>query len=303
MSVRRRIGLDLLAIAWLTGVVIAQDRGPLDLANAAVPSGGQRIAYGAAPLQFGELRLPATKGPHPVAIVIHGGCWVAQLGNLDRRAVAMDNMRPLAAALSAAGIATWNIEYRRLGDDGGGWPGTFRDVGAGADFVRTLARDHPLDLTRVISIGHSAGAHLALWLAARARLPAASDLYVKEPLRLKGVVNLDGPPDLKATIPYQQPICGGPVITNLMGGSPEERPERYREASPIELLPLGVPHAFFAGQMFAVHVAPYEAAVKGAGDVLYTTAFPNASHFVFIDPQSSVWPQVLARVHQLLGNN
>jgi acetyl esterase/lipase len=297
----RRICAALLTFASISGFVVAQDRGPLELANAAVPPGAQRIAYGTAPLQFGELRLPTTKGPHPLAIVIHGGCWVAQLGNLDRRAVAIDNMRPLAAALAEAGIATWNIEYRRLGDDGGGWPGTFRDVGAGADHVRTLARDHPLDLTRVVSIGHSAGAHLALWLAARAKLPPSSDLYAREPFRLKGVVNLDGPPDLKATIPYQQPICGAPVITNLLGGSPEERPERYREGSPIEMLPLGVPHAFFAGQMFAAHVAPYEAAVTRAGDVLQIAAFPKAGHFVFIDPQSSVWPQVLASVRRLLG--
>jgi acetyl esterase/lipase len=291
---------SMLAVGVLGGIVAAQDRGPVELANAAVPA-GMRIAYGPAPLQFGELRLPSAKGPHPLAIVIHGGCWVAQLGNLDRRAVAMDNMRPLAAALTEAGIATWNIEYRRLGDDGGGWPGTFLDVAAGADFVRTLARDHALDLTRVVSVGHSAGAHLALWLAARPRLSPSSDLYSKDPVLLKGVVNLDGPPDLKATIPYQQPICGAPVITNLVGGSPEEKPERYRDASPIELLPLGVPHAFFAGQMFAAHVAPYEAAVRGAGDVLQTKTHPNAAHFVFIDPRSAVWPEVLDAVRQLLG--
>jgi acetyl esterase/lipase len=293
----------LLAAMLFTCAVAAQDRGPVELANAAVPSGAHRIAYGTASLQFGELRLPSTKGPHPVAIVIHGGCWVAQLGNLDRRAVAMDNMRPLAAALTDAGIATWNIEYRRLGDDGGGWPGTFRDVANGADFIRTLAGDHPLDLTRVVSIGHSAGAHLALWLAARMKLPESSDLYTRDPVRLKGVVNLDGPPDLKATIPYQQPICGAPVITNLIGGSPEERPERYREASPIELLPLGVPQAFFAGQMFAAHVAPYEMAVTRAGDVLQTAAFPDAGHFVFIDPQSKVWPQVVGSVRRLLSSD
>src|SRR6185436_17275534 len=97
-----------------------------------------------------------------------------------------------------------------------------------ADFLRTLARDHQLDLTRVISIGHSAGGHLAVWLAARSKVPTSSDLYIKDPLRLTGVVNLDGPADLKATLPVQQPICGSPVVTDLIGGSPDERPERYR---------------------------------------------------------------------------
>ena len=92
----------------------AQTRGPLDLANAPVPSGARRIAYGTDPLQFGELRLPAKPGPHSLAIVIHGGCWLSKLGNLDERAVAIDNMRLISAALTDAGIATWNIEYRRL---------------------------------------------------------------------------------------------------------------------------------------------------------------------------------------------
>ena len=294
-------GRVVLFIALFTGVAAAQTRGPLDLANAPVPAGAHRIAYGTDALQFGELRVPATPGPHPVAVVVHGGCWLAKLGNLAPNAVALDNMRPLAAALTDAGIATWNIEYRRLGNDGGGWPGTFRDVGNAADFLRTLARERQLDLTRVIAIGHSAGGHLAMWLAARPKLTNTSDLYVSNPLRLAGVVDLDGPADLKATLPLQRPVCGAPVVTDLLGGSPEERPERYRDGSPIERLPLGVPQAFFAGSMFAAHAAPYEAASKRAGDTVVTTVLPTATHFVFIDPQSDVWPDVLSSVRRLLS--
>ncbi len=245
-SSRRRLEAGfVLAAVLFAGAVAAEQRGPLELATAPVPPGARRIAYGSGPLQFGELRVPSTPGPHPVAIVVHGGCWLAKLGNLDARAVALDNMRPLAAALTEAGVATWNIEYRRLGDEGGGWPGTFLDVGRGADFLRTLARDERLDLGRVVSIGHSAGAHLAMWLAARSKLPATSDLYAPDPVRLTGVVSLDGPADLKATLPLERPVCGAPVVTNLIGGSPEALPERYRDASPIERLPLGVPQAFF----------------------------------------------------------
>jgi acetyl esterase/lipase len=291
----------VVAGALFSCAVNAQNRGPVDLANAPVAPGAQRVAYGSGALQFGELRLPSTKGPHPVAIVIHGGCWVAQLGTFDPRAVAIDNMRPMAAALSDAGIATWNIEYRRLGDEGGGWPGTFRDVAAGADYIRTLAPRHSLDLKRVIAIGHSAGAHLALWLAARPKLPGTSDLFIRDPLRLAGVVSLDGPADLKATIPLQMPVCGRPVITDLIGGSPEEQPGRYRDASPIEALPLGVPQAFFTGRMFAAHSTPYDAAAKRAGDVVQIAAIPNADHFVFIDPKSEVWPQVMSSVRRLLS--
>jgi acetyl esterase/lipase len=293
--------ISALFLLLFTGNVTGQNRSPVDLANAKVPPGARRIAYGTDPLQFGELRVPSTKGPHPVAIVVHGGCWVSKLENLEERAVAVDNMRPVAAALTDAGIATWNIEYRRLGNAGGGWPGTFQDVAYAADFIRTLAKANQLDLTRVVAIGHSAGGHLVMWLAARPKLPKTSDLYMSNPLPLRGVVDLDGPTDLKATISVQQPICGSPVITNLLGGSPDEQPERYRAASPIELLPIGVRQEFFAGRMFAAQVAPYETAAKQAGDVLRTTVLANANHFVFIDPQSDVWPQVIAAVQRLLA--
>lgn len=293
--------ITALLLFLFTCIATAQTRSPLDLANAKVSPGARRIAYGTDPLQFGELRVPSTKGPYPVAIVVHGGCWVAKLGDLDARAVAMDNMRPVAAALTDAGIATWNIEYRRVGNAGGGWPGTFQDVAKAADFIRTLAGANQVDLTRVVAIGHSAGGHLAMWLAARPKLPKSSDLYVSNPLPLSGVVDLDGPTDLKATIPVQQTICGSPVITNLLGGSPDEQPERYRAASPIELLPLGVRQEFFASRMFAAQVAPYETATKRAGDILHTTVLANAGHFEFIDPQSEVWPQVIAAVRGLFA--
>ena len=295
-----RYGLALLLCATLTCSVSAQSRDPLQLATAVVAE-GRRIAYGTDPLQFGELRIPAGRGPHPVAIVVHGGCWLAQIGTIDPRAVAFDNMRPLAAALTEAGIATWNIEYRRLDHPGGGWPGSFQDVARGADFVRTLAKSNALDLSRAIAIGHSAGGHFAMWLAARTRLPKNSDLYVDNPIRLTGVVNLDGPPDLKATLAVQQPICGRPVITQLLGGSPDAQPVRYREGSPIELLPLGVKQEVFAGAMFAAQAAPYEAAAKQAGESPRMTVLPKQGHFDFIDPQSPLWPQVLAAVRRTLS--
>ena len=131
-------GIAGFLLFLFTCTASAQTRSPIDLANAQVSPGARRIAYGTDPLQFGELRVPSTKGPYPVAIVVHGGCWVAKLGNMDERAVAIDNMRPVAAALTDAGIATWNSEYRRIGNAGGGWPGTFQDVARAADYIRTL---------------------------------------------------------------------------------------------------------------------------------------------------------------------
>ena len=210
-------------------------------------------------------------------------------------------MRPLAAALNAAGIATWNIEYRRLGHPGGGWPGTFQDVAHAADTVRTLAKNHPLDLTRVVTIGHSAGGHFATWVAARHRLATTSPVYVADPIKLKGVVSLDGPADLKKTIAIQRPICGKPVITDLIGGSPEEQPGRFHDGSPIELLPIGVREVFFTGQMFDGHAAPYEQAARRAGDVVDVKVYPDADHIAFIDPQSALWPEILRSTRALLG--
>src|SRR5262245_27030238 len=266
-----------LFLLLFTCVATAQSRRPADLANAVVPPAAQRLTYGSDPLQFGELRLPSTPGPHPVAIVVHGGCWVAKLENYEERDIAIDHMRPFAAALTDVGVATWNIEYRRVGNPGGGWPGTFLDVAHAADFIKTMAEKNQLDLTRVIAIGHSAGGHLAMWLAARPKLPKSSELYLSNPLSLSGVVNLDGPSDLKAFFSRQSGCRSpaSPVMTNLIGGSPDEQPERYRAASPIELLPLGVRQEVFAGQFFAEEAATYEKAAKNAGDVLRTTVLAD----------------------------
>jgi acetyl esterase/lipase len=216
-------------------------------------------------------------------------------------ASALDLLRPMAAALTQMGIATWNLEYRRLGNTGGGWPGTFEDVARGTDHLRKIAAEYHLDLSRVVAMGHSAGGHLAMWLAARPKLPPSSELYSKDPLPLKGVVDLDGPGDLRATLSMQERVCGAPVITQLLGGTPEERAQRYREASPIEMLPLGVRQEFFAGRMFAAQAPAYETAAKQAGDTVHAVVLSQAGHFVFVDPESAVWPQVVQSTRALLS--
>ena len=120
---------------------------------------GMKIAYGSDPLQFGELHVPAGEGPFPVVIFIHGGCWLAEYD--------ITTTRPLAGALRDQGIAVWNLEYRRVGNPGGNYPGLLLDIGSGTDHLKQLASDYPLDLSRVIVMGHSAGGHLALWTGAR----------------------------------------------------------------------------------------------------------------------------------------
>src|SRR5579872_3790642 len=150
-----------------------------------------RLAYGTEKLHFGELHLPATAGLHPVAIVIHGGFWHIPYD--------YTLMTGLADDLAARGIAAWNIEYRRIGDPNGGWPNTLLDVASAADFVRVIAERYQLDLQRVVPIGHSAGGHLALWLAARPYIPQDNVLAQTNndvPLAVCGVISLAGVSDL-----------------------------------------------------------------------------------------------------------
>jgi acetyl esterase/lipase len=265
-----------------------------DILALPVPPADHRIPYGSDPFEFGDLRLPAGEGPHPVAIVIHGGCWRARY--------TLEHIGNLAAALTRAGIATWSLEYRRVGNAGGGWPGSFEDVGRGADHLRELAQSFPLDLNRVVVVGHSAGGHLALWLAARQRLPTDSPLYRSHPLRLGGVISLAGVADLQRALAEE--VCGD-AIAQLMGGSPAEVPQRYLQASPAELLPLGVPQRLVDGardQIVPLRLdRAYEAAARERGDDVRLMVVEEAGHFELIVPGSSAWMAMEGAVRSLLG--
>jgi acetyl esterase/lipase len=208
-----------------TAIMGVEDLTPLSLAPA-----GTRIQYGDDPLQFGELSLPAGRvgSDHPVVINVHGGCWLSEYP--------IDHSRALARALAGSGFAVWNIEYRRVGDSGGGWPGTFEDVAAAADFIRKLAEPYRLDLARVVLMGHSAGGQLALWLACRKRIPRRSVLAARDPLPVRGVVALAPATELVEL--YEQQVYDG-VIGKLLGGSPREVPERFDAVVPSGLRPPG----------------------------------------------------------------
>ena len=293
----RTLGLGLAFLLLPAVAVTAQERPRVmqasELATLPQPPADHTIAYGEATQQVAELRLPKGTGPHPVVIVIHGGCWQTPW--------AMDHVRSLAAALTAEGFATWSLEYRRLGDPGGGWPGTFEDVAAGADHLNALAAAHRLDLDRVIALGHSAGGHLALWLAARQRLPEASPLRGKRPLRVRGVIALAPIPDLRAGAEGR--VCGD-AIPRLLDGPPAEAAARMRESSPIELLPLGVPQRLVCGA--EDRLVPnelsrrYQEAAAKAGDPVSLECVEGVSHFELVDPASRAWPAVREAVAALL---
>ena len=226
--------------------------------------------FGPDPSQVAELHLPRGPGPHPVAVVLHGGYWQTQYGKLI--------CRPLARALAASGYAAWNLEYRRLGSGrggGGGWPMTFTDVADGIDLLAEVPA--PLDLSRVSLVGHSAGGQLALWAAARPTLPlggvgAAPRVVATRAVALAPVTNL-----ARARVHAEQ----------LLGGTGVEVPERWAQADPVRAGAPGVP-------VLVVHptddetvpVARSREYAAATGCELVETV---GSHRDPIDPSSAAW--------------
>lgn len=251
-----------------------------------------------------ELRVPPGNGPHPVAIIIHGGCWVTKFA--DAR-----YMKPLAEGLRTDGFATWTIAYRRADEPGGGWPGTFLDVAAISAVLRDLAPRYRLDLTRVIASGHSAGAHLALWLASQRKLPAASGVRaMKTAVPIAAVVALDGPGDLVGANTGASRICGGPVLEQLLASTPTAEPDRWKLASPTEWLPHGVPQAMVRGSFDlrlvsngseAGSMPVHAARARAAGDSSWVVMADSTSHFTFLDPQHPSYAVVVQAYRDALA--
>jgi acetyl esterase/lipase len=230
--------------------------------------------------------VPGGDGPFPVAVVIHGGFWRARYGR--------KLMRPLCQDLAERGWAAWNLEYRRLGHgSGGGWPTTFGDVACAIDHLAEIRTDAALDLSRVVAIGHSAGGHLAAWAAARPRLPEGAPGWAPR-VRVTGAVAQAGVVDLK--LAWDLRLSDG-VVGDLLGGGPEEHPLRYRLASPVELVPLGVPVLLTHGGRDEIVPPPVSAsfaeAARAAGDDVSVVELPDEDHFGHIDPANPLWKAVL----------
>ncbi len=254
------------------------------------------IGYGASPDQVADVHLPpgradgstADGGACPLALFLHGGFWRAEYGR--------EHTAPLAEALADAGFVVAAPEFRRTGQPGGGWPGTFDDVARAVDRLPGLvarATGGLADPGRVVVAGHSAGGHLALWAAGRRRVSPATPWY-----RSRGpmcaVVALAPVADLESC--YDQAL-GDQAAGALMGGGPAEVDDRYRNADPMRLLPHGVPvrlvHGTDDDRVPAQMSVDYAERASEAGDPATCVLVPGAGHFEVIDPLSGAWSQVL----------
>jgi acetyl esterase/lipase len=248
-----------------------------DILSRPAPSYDLRIVYGSDPNQFLDLRLPTAKGvSHPLVINIHGGFWRAKYN--------LDHAGHLCAALTAKGTVTANVEYRRVGNEGGGWPGTFSDIRSAYQFLIQTAQKYNVDTQRVVVMGHSAGGQLALCLAAH------------EP-RVRAVISLAGVVDLQRA--YQLHLSHDAVV-EFLGGTPAEVPDHYREADPMQLSIVkprqwlihgtadqDVPPAFSRD-----YVASKQRRTGTSKEDVHLLEITGADHFDVIDPRSGAWAQV-----------
>jgi len=247
-----------------------------DILSKPQPPPDERVAYGADANQFLEVRLPRTKGPYSGLLNIHGGYWRAQYE--------LAHAGHLCEALRVAGVATFNIEYRRVGNVGGGWPGTFEDIRSACRFVQQEHSRFHLDLDNLVVMGHSAGGQLALCLAAH-------ETSVRSAISLAGVV------DLKKGYALH---LSNDAVAEFLGGKPDAVPEHYREADPMEL---SIPHA----RQWLLHgtedeiVPPefsrdYVTQKKKAGESVQLLEIPHAGHFELTDPAAEAFRQVTSTV-------
>lgn len=256
------------------------------------------LAYGSDPLQHVELWRPVGHGPFPVVVLIHGGCWQTAIAEAGI-------MRRLAAAFVHKGVAVWNVDYRGIDRPGGGYPGTFQDVAAAADLLRDRGASLALDPNRVVAVGHSAGGHLAFWLAGRPAIAEESMVWTDQPLALRGVVSLGGLLDLAEVRFAAAEACGVHTVDRLVGPATAARPDPYSDTSPMSLAPLGVAQVLVSGD--ADTIAPpcladqYAAKVRARGDNVQTLTIANQGHFELITPGRPAGDAAIAAALRLLA--
>jgi acetyl esterase/lipase len=248
------------------------------------PPADATLPYGTDANQFGEVRVPkadsSAKKPYPVVMNIHGGFWRAKYD--------LKHAGHLCAALTAKGAVTWNIEYRRVGNSGGGWPGTFEDILKAWRFLPQLAKRHNFDPTRSVVMGHSAGGQLALCLAAHEK-------SANHAVSLAGVVDLQKGYELHLS---------NDAVSDFLGGKPSQVTDHYREADPMQLK---IAATQWLVQGLADDVVPayfsrnYVQTKKAAGEDAHLLEIAPADHFDLIDPKSAAWPKIEQTVLSLVS--
>ncbi len=261
------------------------------------PAPTAKLAYGSAPSQYAELFRPAGAGPFPVVVLVHGGCWTIKFGGIGQ-------MRNLAGALAAQGIAVWNVEYRRVDEDGGGYPGTYEDMHAALDLLERSAQANQLDLSRIVAVGHSAGGQLVQWIAGRGKIPASSPLHRAHPLPVREIISLGGLADLRNERALIQSSCGRDTV-DLAGLPGPARPDVFADTNAAELVPNGSHTVLINGELDTVSppraARDYAARARAAGDTAEVIVLPGASHYDEVAASSPSFKLVLPAIRKALG--
>jgi acetyl esterase/lipase len=268
-----------------------------DLLERTRPEPDRTIAYGPAQMQKVDLWLPAGKGAHPTVLMVHGGCWQTEIA--DRRI-----MNWIAADLRARGIAVWNVDYRGVDRDGGGYPGTFLDTAAAADGLRANSAKFHLDINHLVAVGHSAGGHLALWLAGRQSIPSHSPLRTPDPIRISEVISLGGLPDLEEAARPPGSGCGTEIIEKLVGPPTLSSRDVYADTSVPRLAPLGIRQVLVNGENDRIIPPPYAESyaqqMRAKGDKVEVKMIPRTGHVELIAPETEAWKATAREIEKAL---
>jgi len=290
-------GAGLLGAATLLGAPLAACGNERSTRNLAFSV--EQRAYGTDPQQIGELTLPLLGKPTPLVVLIHGGYWRTGFTRVE--------LADLAQNLAHVGYASWNLDYRRVGDPGGGWNGTLLDVSMGIDKLAQIGPEKHLDLDHIAFMGHSAGAQLALWAAARGK-PGAGGLGAPKVLP-KAVVSLSGVLDLVQS--GRTTTAGGEAelkksLIDFLGGTPAQVPDHYAAVSPMALLPIGVPQLLLHGtkddRVSIEQSRAYVAAAKAAGDKIDLIELVDVDHFAVLESAKNWWDQVINWLGHTIGD-
>ena len=268
-----------------------------DLTSRPLPQPTEQIPYGSLPQQVVDLWLPDGEGPHPVVVMVHGGCWQKAIADRTLMNYAAEDLRQ-------RGLAVWNIEYRGVDEAGGGYPGTFADVAEATDLLAKTAATYGLQTEHLSSFGHSAGGHLVAWLATRTNLPEDSQLWSPAPTPFQTVIISGGLADLEASEPVTLPSCLSDIMSDLVGSVSINRPDVFLETSPARLQPSSALLISVNGTHD--RIAPpklgqaFTELARGAGSRADYVEIPTAGHVELIAPGTEAFEtqaQILLKVH------